>query len=297
MLLTDREREKLLLSLAADLARRRLERGLKLNYPESAALIAGELMEGARDGRSVTELMRLGTQVLHVGQVMDGVPEMLQEIQVEATFPDGTKLVTVHHPIAPPPEGRSEEPPEEGDGASPAASPGNGSEEHADSETPLERDCSEQESVVPGGYRLGSEPIELNAGRRTAVLRVVHTGDRPIQVGSHYPFHEVNEALIFDRAAAIGLRLNRPAGTAVRFEPGEERTVELVEIGGLREVYGLNNRTNGPVRQPGSGPGRAGEASASQQAGSGRSSEVDGPESSVASEELLPEEGKEGDEA
>lgn len=99
MHLTEREREKLLVTVAADVARRRLGRGVKLNVPESVALIASELMEGARDGLSVAQLMRLGTTVLRADQVMEGVPEMIPEVQVEATFPDGTKLVTVHRPI------------------------------------------------------------------------------------------------------------------------------------------------------------------------------------------------------
>jgi urease subunit gamma len=99
MHLTPREREKLLIVVAADLARRRLGRGLKLNYPEAVALIAYEIIEGARDGRSVAELMSFGATVLKASEVMEGVPEMLHEVQVEATFPDGTKLVTVHHPL------------------------------------------------------------------------------------------------------------------------------------------------------------------------------------------------------
>lgn len=99
MHLTPREREKLLIVVAADLARRRLNRGVKLNYVEATALITYEIMEGARDGRSVAELMSFGTTVLTADQVMEGVPEMIHEVQVEATFPDGTKLVTVHNPI------------------------------------------------------------------------------------------------------------------------------------------------------------------------------------------------------
>jgi urease subunit gamma len=99
MLLTEREKERLMISYAADLARRRLARGVKLNYPESVALITSEILEGARDGKSVAELMAYGTTILRRDQVMEGVPEMIQEVQVEATFPDGTKLVTVHHPI------------------------------------------------------------------------------------------------------------------------------------------------------------------------------------------------------
>ena len=99
MELTPREKDKLLIFTAGLLAERRKARGLKLNYPEAVALITCAILEGARDGKSVAELMREGTQVLSRTEVMDGVAEMIPEIQVEATFPDGTKLVTVHHPI------------------------------------------------------------------------------------------------------------------------------------------------------------------------------------------------------
>ncbi len=97
--LTPREKDKLLIFTAALLAERRLARGLKLNYPEAIALISAAIMEGARDGKSVAELMSDGTQILKRSDVMEGVPEMIPDIQIEATFPDGTKLVTVHHPI------------------------------------------------------------------------------------------------------------------------------------------------------------------------------------------------------
>ena len=99
MHLTPREVDKLLIFVAAEVARRRRERGLKLNYPEAMALISAELLEGARDGKSVAELMRYGKQILHRDDVMEGVPEMIDEVQVEGTFPDGTKLVTIHRPI------------------------------------------------------------------------------------------------------------------------------------------------------------------------------------------------------
>ena len=99
MHLTPREQEKLLIFTAAELARRRRGRGLKLNHPEALALITAEILEGIRDGRSVSELMEFGATILGRGDVMDGVPEMIAEVQVEGTFPDGTKLVTVHHPI------------------------------------------------------------------------------------------------------------------------------------------------------------------------------------------------------
>ncbi len=99
MHLTPREREKLLIVVAADLARRRQARGLQLNYPEAIAIISYEIMEGARDGRTVADLMSFGTTLLKRDQLMEGVAEMIHEVQVEATFPDGTKLVTVHNPI------------------------------------------------------------------------------------------------------------------------------------------------------------------------------------------------------
>lgn len=99
MHLTPREQEKLMIVVAADLARRRQRRGLKLNYPEAVAILSYETMEGARDGKSVAELMSAGSRILKRDDVMEGVAEMIHEVQVEATFPDGTKLVTIHHPI------------------------------------------------------------------------------------------------------------------------------------------------------------------------------------------------------
>lgn len=203
MHLTPREQEKLLIVVAAQVARARRERGLKLNYPEAVAIITAELLEGARDGRSVADLMDFGRQILSEDDVMPGVAEMIDEVQVEATFPDGTKLVTVHRPI-----------PSAGQGA-------------------------------PGAYVLADEPIMANAGRPVVTVDVRNTGDRPIQVGSHTHFFETNRALAFDREAAFGKRLNVPAGTAVRFEPGERKTVPLVDLGGAAEVYGMNALTQG----------------------------------------------------
>tara|TARA_R110002096_G_scaffold79847_14_gene187465 strand:- start:109 stop:411 length:303 start_codon:yes stop_codon:yes gene_type:complete len=99
MRLTEREKDKLLVAMAAEVARKRLARGVKLNYPEAIALISDFVVEGARDGRSVADLMQAGASVIRRDQVMEGIPEMVHEVQVEATFPDGTKLVTVHEPI------------------------------------------------------------------------------------------------------------------------------------------------------------------------------------------------------
>jgi urease beta subunit len=105
--------------------------------------------------------------------------------------------------------------------------------------------------MIPGEYLLGEGEIVANAGRRTVELTVANTGDRPIQVGSHFHFFEANRALRFDRAKAFGMRLNIPAGTAARFEPGDEKRVTLVELAGAREVYGLNALTDGPAGDAG----------------------------------------------
>ena len=230
MHLTPREVDKLVLHGAGVLAQKRLARGLRLNQPEAVALISTQLLELIRDGRSVAELMDLGRRMLGRAQVLPGVPEMILEVQVEGTFPDGTKLVTVHHPIAL----------EQGDLAlalygsflpPPDAS----------------RFAPTREEPVPGEVLAASGDIELNAGREAVALKVVNRGDRPIQVGSHYPFAETNRALVFDRARAYGKRLDIPAGTAVRFEPGESRTVQLVSFAGARVVRGGNSLGDGPT--------------------------------------------------
>ena len=101
--------------------------------------------------------------------------------------------------------------------------------------------------MIPGEYILSKDAIICNAGRRTQKVTVVNKGDRPVQIGSHYHFYEVNREMEFDRPKALGMRLNIPSGTAVRFEPGEEKEVELVELGGLRRTVGFNNLVNGPA--------------------------------------------------
>ncbi|MBU1176668.1 MAG: urease subunit gamma [Alphaproteobacteria bacterium] len=207
MLLTPTELERLTIYTAAEIARKRRARGLKLNHPEAVAFITDEILEGARDGRSVAELIAHGSTLLSTDDVMHGVADLIAIIQVEPNFPDGTKLVTVHEPIRP---GRVV-----------------------------------AKGQAPSAIDVDEGAIEINAGRRKATIRVTNTGDRPVQVGSHYHFFETNSALDFVRAAAYGLRLDIPAGTAVRFEPGEAKEVTLTEFGGTRELLGLNNLTNG----------------------------------------------------
>lgn len=215
MQLTPHEQERLLLHTAAGVARERSQRGLLLNYPEAVAILASWVLEAARDGRRVADLMEDGRHVLTRDQVMEGVPEMLHEVQVEATFPDGTKLVTLHDPLS------------GGTGA------------------------SDNTGMIPGQIVGPDDPIEINAGRPVLTLRVENGGDRPIQVGSHYHFAEANPALAFDRDQARGHRLDIPAGTAVRFEPGMATDVDLVPMVGSRIIPGLRGAIAGPLDSAG----------------------------------------------
>lgn len=229
MNLAPREREKLLLHQAGELAQKRYARGLRLNYPESVALLSAVLLERIRDGLRVGYLMDEGKRILGYADVMPGVPDMLAEMHVEGTFVDGTKLLTVHHPICR----------ESGDPA--LALYGSGLTRSK------EPKAVEELGFKPGEVYCRPEPIELNVGRETRTLVVTNLGDRPIQVGSHYPFFETNAALRFDRRRAFGFRLNIAAGTALRFEPGDTREVELVALAGRRVVKGCNGLTNGPL--------------------------------------------------
>jgi urease len=257
------------------LAQYRLARGLKLNVPEAKSLIAMQMMEMVRNGKAATttttttirregtvsELMSIGTQLLGHNQVLPGVASMIREVQVEATFPDGTKLLTVHDPIG------------QMDGNLQLALEGSflpipplhvfrtTITTTTNNSAREEVMVVEEEERVPGQVMVSSTlpPIEINSSPsleeeessssspHLIELAVTNTGDRPIQVGSHYPFLETNAALVFDRQLSLGRRLNVPSGASVRFEPGEQKTVTLVNIGGDRNVNCGNQLSGGKV--------------------------------------------------
>ncbi len=204
MFFTNREQEKLLIYMASKLAYERKERGLKLNYPEAVAIISSYIIEGARDGKSVAQLMVDATKILKEDDVMDGVASMMYMVQVEATFDDGTKLVTVHNPIT-----------------------------------------FTKKEELPGEYLIDEGEIELNKSSDITSIEVINKGDRPVQIGSHYHFFEVNSALDFERSQAYGKRLDIPAGTSVRFEPGSSKKVNLIPYSGKRYMSGFNGLVEG----------------------------------------------------
>ena len=204
MFLTNREQEKLMLYTASCLAHERKNRGLKLNFPEATAILSSYIIEGARDGKSVAQLMVDATKVLKEDDVMEGVASMMYMVQVEATFDDGTKLVTVHNPIA-----------------------------------------YSKTSMIPGEYIVDEGEIELNVNKEITTIQVINKGDRPVQIGSHYHFFEVNSALDFERNQAYGKRLDIAAGTSVRFEPGSIKSINLIDFSGRRYVSGFNGLVEG----------------------------------------------------
>ncbi|AXX91606.1 Urease subunit alpha [Malaciobacter molluscorum LMG 25693] len=204
MFLTNREQEKLLIYTASKLAIERKERGLKLNYPEAVSIISSFILEGARDGNSVADLMVNATKVLREDDVLPGVASMMQMVQVEATFDDGTKLVTIHNPIS-----------------------------------------FNKNELVPGEYFIDEGEISLNENSKVITIEVENRGDRPIQIGSHYHFFEVNKELFFNREEAYGRRLDIPAGTSVRFEPGSKKNINLIDFSGKRYVSGFNGLVEG----------------------------------------------------
>ena len=209
MRLTPTERDRLLLFGAAELARARRARGLRLNVPEATALIADTVCEAARDGRRLHEAISAGRAALGPENVLPGVPEVMGDVKVEAVFDDGTRLVVVTDPI----------------GA--AAAPG----------------------TAPGAVQLGPEP--LVDWPEAVTVSVTNTSTVPISVTSHFHFFEANPRLRFDRAAAYGRRLAIPAGSSIRFGPGERKAVDLTPMGGDRVAIGFAGLVDGPLDAPG----------------------------------------------
>ncbi|WP_432522973.1 urease subunit gamma [Kineococcus sp. SYSU DK006] len=209
MRLTPTERDRLLIFTAAELARARRGRGLRLNVPEATALIADTVCEAARDGARLAEAMAAGRDALGPADVLPGVADVVRSVEVEAVFDDGTRLVVVPDPI--------------------------------------------------GGGSLGPDaPGALLAGAAAPVVfddvvevAVTNTADVPVSVTSHFHFFEVNPRLRFDRAAAYGRRAAVDAGSTVRFDPGQTRTVALTPIGGARVAIGFAGLVDGPLDAPG----------------------------------------------
>lgn len=215
------------------LAQRRLASGMRLNHPEAVALIAMQCAELARGGEhTAAQVQDDGKRMLGRRHVLDGVAELVGDVQIEATFLDGTKLVTVHDAIC------------ADDVDLKSALRGSFLPVPARSSF---APAAAKKSPAPGEVCTSKESIELLAGRDKVKVRVTNTCDRPIQVGSHFHLIEANRYLNFDRRRAFGKRLAVPSGTAVRFEPGESKTVTLVDIAGNRVVKGGNNLVDGPA--------------------------------------------------
>ncbi|MFJ6103200.1 urease subunit gamma [Streptomyces sp. NPDC092359] len=228
MPLTPTERDRLLLFTAAELARARRARGLRLNVPEATALIADTVCEAARDGERLADAVARGRSVLGPDDVLPGVADVVTEIQVEAVFDDGTRLAVISEPFG----GR------EGDGRE-----GGGQGRRQEDSGQGGGDAA------PGAVLPGPEPVAVPEPVLTLIVR--NTATVPVSVTSHFHFFEVNPRLDFDRAAAYGMRLAAPAGSSTRFDPGQSVEVGLVPIGGARVVIGFAGLVDGPLDAPG----------------------------------------------
>ncbi|PGH00788.1 urease [Polytolypa hystricis UAMH7299] len=237
MQLIPKEIDKLVISQLGFLAQRRLARGVRLNHAEATALIASNLHELIRDGNhSVADLMALGKTMLGRRHVLPSVVSTFDDVQVEGTFPSGTYLVTVIRPIC------SE------DGNLERALYGSFLPIPPAELFPIPDPEDYLPHKMPGAVTTVKESkVVLTEGRKRIKLSVTSKGDRPIQVGSHYHFIETNPELDFDRGKSYGYRMDIPAGASIRFEPGDTKTVQLVEIGGTKEIHGGNALATGKV--------------------------------------------------
>ena len=190
MRLTPTEEARLQIFTAAELARRTLARGLRLNAPEAIALVCDEMHAAARSGRSYDDVAEAGRRAVAPGQVLAGVADVVQEIRLEVLLDEGSRLIVIRAPFG------------------------------------------QRSSDGPGAVRFAAGDVPLVPERERRSITVTNTSDRPIRVSSHFPFHEVNARLAFDRERARGFRLDVPAGDSLRWGPGETRDVELVRFGG-----------------------------------------------------------------
>lgn len=210
MHLTPREINRLEIFTAAELARRRRARGRRLNIPEAIAIISDEALERAWDGASLEEVIRHARSVLGPGDVMDGVPGVVRHLEIDALFPSGTALVSI--------------------------------------DDPLGTSAPEASDAVPGAIRVPDGALTVNPGRAAVELEVSNSGEETVFVSSHYHFFECNPALQFDRPAALGMRLDIAAGTAVSWGPGEHHQVRLVALAGRGVAYGFRGLVQGAAR-------------------------------------------------
>jgi urease subunit gamma/beta len=229
MRLTPTDRDRLLIFTAAELARTRRARGLRLNIPEATALIADTVCEAARDGARLMAAAAAGAAVLGPDDVLPGVIDVVTEVKVEAVFDDGTRMVVVRNPFG--------------------AAAGLGDDAPG--------------AVMPAERPINSEPADL------VRLSVVNTGDVPVSITSHFHFFEVNPRLQFDRAAAYGRHLAIPAGAALRFDPGATVEAALVPIGGARVAIGFAGLVDGPLDAPGAKEAALARAAAQGYLGAG----------------------------
>jgi urease subunit gamma/beta len=240
MRLTPTERDRLLIFTAAELARARRARGLRLNVPEAVALIADTVCEAARDGARLADAVAAGRKVLDPQDVLPGVAAIVTEVQVEAVFEDGTRLAVISSPIGPGVE--------MGAKSGRESSAGLGAESRAEwVGGALQPPRGTPGSILPRDEsQYPAPPIS-----DLIALGVVNTASVPISVTSHFHFFEANPRLRFDRAAAYGRHLAVPAGSSVRFDPGATVPVELVPIGGDRVAIGFAGLVDGPLDEPG----------------------------------------------
>ncbi|CDX24900.1 Urease gamma/beta subunit (Urea amidohydrolase gamma/beta subunit) [Mesorhizobium plurifarium] len=213
MNLSPTEMDRLVIFNAAQIARRNMSLGIRLSHPEAVAYLTDEVMTAARRDMGYAEIRDMATRLLTAADVEPGVPEMIPMLYIECLFAEGTKVIVLFDPIAPPAEMGADH-------------------------------------MVPGEIVSPSGTIEMFADLPVVTMDVVNTGDRDIQVRSHTHFFETNRALKFDRAAAWGMKLDRPAGTGVRFEPGVAKSVRLVPIAGDRHIRGQAGLVNGFLDAP-----------------------------------------------